>query len=128
MKRIGFYPTILTLILVLSSSLTFAAGASSRFTGHVPVLQGYTNESTSFITALRSPGEEFIYEISNKDAVLKIKTNSVGHGHEVDTLEVGGLKSGTDYELIIKNKNGNVIDSREFKSLNQVQADRKSVV
>ncbi|MBL7557909.1 MAG: alkaline phosphatase D family protein [Bdellovibrionaceae bacterium] len=128
MKRIGFYPTILTLILVLSSSLTFAAGTMSRFTGFVPVLQGYTNESTSFITALRNPGEELTYEISNKDAVVKVKTNSVGQGHEVDTLEVSGLKPGIDYELIIKNKYGKVIDSREFTSLNQLQEDPKIAV
>jgi len=126
--RIGFYSPILTLILLLLSNLTFAATTANNYTGMVPVLQGYTNETTSFITALRNPSEELTYELTNKDATLKIKTNSVGHDHEVDTLEVSGLKSGVEYELLIKNKYGKIVDAREFKSLNQTQEDPKIAV
>ncbi len=125
MKAVRSINLFLTILLL--SVLTFA-GNQSQFTGKVPVLQGYTNESTSYITALREPGQEFSYEINQKEVVVKIHANDVGFGHLVDTLEISGMKPGQPYKLVIKNKYGIVVDAREFQSLDQNQENPKAAV
>lgn len=117
----------ITLATLLLGVVAFGA-AQFKFTGIIPVLQGYTNESMSFITVLREPGQELNFEIANKDVVIKRSSNDVGHQHNVDTLEISGIKPGESYELLIKNKSGAVIDSREFRSLDQNLADPKAAV
>ncbi len=125
MQAVRTFKIILSTLLV--SALAFAANRS-QFTGKVPVLQGYTNESTSYITALREPGQEFTYEITQKDVVIKAKANDVGFDHQVDTLEISGIIPGAAYELVIKNKAGQVVDAREFKSLDQKIENPKAAV
>jgi hypothetical protein len=117
----------LILSIPLLSVLAFAS-SRAQFTGKVPALQGYTNESTTYITALRVPGQEFTYEVSPKDVVIKIKANEVGFDHHVDTLEISGINPGVPYELIIKNKAGHVVDAREFQSLDQNKENPKAAV
>lgn len=117
----------ITLLMVFSLAATVAS-AQPLFTGNVPVMQGYTNENTSFITVFRQPGQEFTYEVTAKNAVIKLKSNNVGHSHHTDTLEISGLSSGNPYDLLIKDRSGHIVDTRDFQSLNQNLSDPKAAV
>lgn len=99
------------------------------FTGKLPVMQGYTDESLTMITAMKKSGQKFTYEVSPaRSTSLLIKSNDVGHSHAVDTIEITGLEVDQSYELIIKNDNGEVVDSRQFQSINSRLENPKAAV
>lgn len=120
---------LIVLIAVASSwSHLSMAAARDRFTGAVPTLQSFTNESMTIITTLRDPLQDFVYEIVPKPESIKVTSHWVGHKHVVDNVEVSGLDPLLSYELIIKDKNGKILDARYFQSIDNNKADPKTAV
>ncbi|MBL7542442.1 MAG: hypothetical protein JNL11_01430 [Bdellovibrionaceae bacterium] len=110
--------------LLFFTSLTSAA---PLFTGNVPMIQGYTNESDTFITVMRQPGQNFIYSIS-PDVNIHIAAKNVGHSHHVDTLELSNLKPGIEYQLRVNTLDGKAVDYRKFEVLDPKANNTKAAI
>lgn len=79
---------------------------------------------------MRETHQYLQYEIVSESSSvsLKITNNTVGHDHIVDSIEFTNLDPRVSYELLIKNNNGRVIDSRNFQAINQNAENPKVAV
>lgn len=116
LRLFGYSLVIATILLITN----FSSALGGPLSGRVPTLQGFTTDTLSMITIFRTPGEIYTYELNNNSAkspLIKSASFEVGNGYKTDTLEVSGLTPNTDYEIVIKNSKGQIVDSRIFQSL-----------
>lgn len=128
----ALYFLVVTAVLIINF-VTSSGFASELFTGNVPTVQGFTTDSMSLITVLRQSNQTLKYEVTHANAVVKTSTNPVGFGfdgkpYHTDTVEISGLDGLSEYELLIKNSNDQVLDARSFKAINPSKPDAKVAI
>ncbi|OFZ14018.1 MAG: hypothetical protein A2Z20_10395 [Bdellovibrionales bacterium RBG_16_40_8] len=92
----------------------------------LPVLQGYTNNSSTQITVLVPKGKIISYFVraNQGEHILELKNISIQHysrddsAWAVDQIKISNLTAGRSYILEMRDTVGSLVDAREFHTLN----------
>lgn len=108
---------------VFRGDTDFAKARAQEFTGKISAVQNFTTDGFTIITVLKERQEDlrryevFTEEGQNISTQITLVSNGVSHTHMIDRLEISSLSPRKNYFLKIWDGNKNLLDVRQFQTL-----------